>query len=69
MGDLLGIPFSFRLMLTSRRTVRTEQVVKMVPETAWNRASCGRAPQGDRTYAWAWVVIASPAITCWCAAT
>jgi SRSO17 transposase len=60
VGYVLGIPCSFSVTLTSRRQVRADQAVKMVPTTAWNRASCGPGSKGDRTYAWAWIATASP---------
>lgn len=60
VGYVLGIPCSFPVTLTSRRTVRADQAVKMVPSTAWNQACCGPGSKGDRTYAWAWVATASP---------
>lgn len=41
VGYVLEIPCSFPLMLTSRRTVRADQAVKLGPPRAWNRASCG----------------------------
>lgn len=60
VGYVLGVPCSFPVTLTSRRKLRADQALKMVPTTAWNRASCGPGSKGDRTYAWAWVATASP---------
>ncbi len=60
VGYVLGIPCSFTVTLTSRRKVRADQALKLVPATAWTRASCGPGSKGDRTYAWAWIATASP---------
>ena len=60
VGYVLGVPCSFPVVLTSGRKVRADQALKLVPATAWNRASCGSGSKGDRTYAWAWIATASP---------
>jgi len=52
-GYVLGVPCSFPITLTSRRKVRADHALKLVPARAWNRASCGPVPEGDRTYGWA----------------
>jgi len=59
-GYVLGVPCSSPLVLTSRRKVRADQALKLVPTRAWNRASCGQGSTGDRTYPWAWVATANP---------
>jgi SRSO17 transposase len=60
VGYVLGVPCSFTVHLTSGRKARADQALKLVPATAWNRASCGPGSKGDRTYAWAWIATASP---------
>jgi len=60
VGYVLGVPCSFPVTLTSRRKVRADQALKLVPARAWNRASCGQGSKGDRIYAWAWIATASP---------
>jgi SRSO17 transposase len=57
---VLGVPRSFTVRLTSGRKTRADKALKLVPATAWNRASCGPGSKGDRTYDWAWVATASP---------
>ncbi len=59
-GYVLGVPCSFTVQLTSGRKARADQALKLVPVTAWTRASCGPGSKGDRTYAWAWIATASP---------
>ena len=58
VGYVLGVPCSFTVTLTSRRRVRADKALKLVPAKGWNRASCGPGSKGDRTYAWAWVATA-----------
>lgn len=60
VGYVLGVPCSFPITLTSGRKARADQVLKLVPATAWTRASCGAGSKGDRVYAWAWVATAGP---------
>jgi SRSO17 transposase len=60
VGYVFGVPCSFTVRLTSGREVRADQALKLVPATAWNRASCGPGSKGDRTYDWAWIATASP---------
>jgi SRSO17 transposase len=38
VGYVLGVPCSFTVTLTSGRTARADQALKLVPATAWNRA-------------------------------
>lgn len=60
VGYVFGVPRSFTVTLTSGRTVRADQAVKLcVSAKAWNRASCGAGSKGDRTYAWAWIATTS----------
>jgi len=60
VGYVLGVPCSFPITLTSRRKARADQVLRLVPATAWTRASAGPGSKGERLYAWAWVATASP---------
>jgi SRSO17 transposase len=55
VGYVFGVPCSFPITLTSRRRVRADQALKLVPPKGWNRASCGAGSKGDRTYQWAWI--------------
>jgi hypothetical protein len=59
-GYVLGVPCSFTIQLTSGRTVRADQALKLTPAQAWNTASAGPGSKGDRTYAWVWIATGSP---------
>jgi len=39
---VLGVPCPFTVALSARRKARADQARKLVPTTAWNRASCGQ---------------------------
>jgi SRSO17 transposase len=59
VGYVLRVPCSFRVSLTSRRRVRVDQALKLVPTKGWNLASAGAGSKGDRVYRWAWIGTAS----------
>ncbi len=60
IGYALGVPCSFPVTLNSGRKARADHALKLMPDTAWTRASCGPGSKGDRTYAWAWIATADP---------
>jgi len=47
VGYVFGVPCSFTVTLTSRRRVRADQALKLVPPKGWNRASCGAGSKGN----------------------
>lgn len=46
------------ITLGSGRTVRADDVLKLIEPKAWTIDSCGAGSKGERRYAWAWAVTA-----------
>jgi len=55
VGYVMGVPCSFRVILTSGAKTRADEALKKVPANAWTITSCGAGSRGDRRYAWAWI--------------
>jgi hypothetical protein len=61
IGYVLEVPCSFRIQLTSGRTIRGDKAGQLIKRTEWwNRRSCGAGSKGERIYLWGWVATASP---------
>lgn len=60
VGYVLEVPCSFRLTLTSGRTLRADQALMLVEPKGWNHRSAGPGTKGEREYLWAWVATTSP---------
>jgi SRSO17 transposase len=68
---VLRVPSSFTLTLAADTIMTCAQAVKTVlkQQRRWEVRSAGHGSKGGRWYAWARLATASPAITCWSAAT
>ena len=59
-GYVFEVDCSFRVHLTSGRSIRADQAVKLLQPDAWNHRSAGPGSKGERRYAWAWLATTSP---------
>jgi SRSO17 transposase len=60
IGYVFEVACSFAVQLTSGRSVRADQAVKLLQPDAWNHRSAGPGTKGERRYAWAWLATTSP---------
>jgi SRSO17 transposase len=59
-GYVFEVACSCRVQLTSGRSIRADQAVKLLQPDAWNHRSAGPGSKGERRYAWAWLATNSP---------
>ena len=59
-GYVSEVACSFRVQLTSSRSIRADEAVKLLQPDAWNHRSAGPGSKGERRYAWAWLATTSP---------
>ena len=59
-GYVWEVACSFRVQLTSGRSIRADQAVRLLQPDAWNHRSAGPGTKGERRYAWAWLATTSP---------
>jgi SRSO17 transposase len=60
IGYVFEVACSFRVQLTSGRSIRADHAVKLRQPDAWNHRSAGPGSKGERRYAWAWLATTSP---------
>ena len=63
---VLRVASDFTLTLAAGTKLTCAEAVRALlkHERRWEIRSAGKGSEGDRWYAWAWIAIASPAITC-----
>ena len=60
IGYVFEVACSFRVQLTTGRSVRADHAVGLLAPDAWNYRSAGPGSKGERRYAWGWLATTSP---------